>query len=217
MNLVELRSETRRRLDDRALPTLWSDLEIDGWINEAEREAAERARLIHDETTPRVARINARIGVGRYELDPHVIAVDRVYSPSRGYVLARTTREKLDEGRGRWQTRTGSPCEFFERENYIRLVPSPIAVEVIELAVWRLPLRQMADDCHCPEIASRNHERLLDWVLHRAYSRKDSDTESPIEAANHEKAFEASFGIRRDSNVQRKQRLHRVPIVKRRW
>ena len=48
MTLSELRTLTRQRLRDTVKPYFVSDLEIDAYLNEAEREACERALLIED-------------------------------------------------------------------------------------------------------------------------------------------------------------------------
>jgi hypothetical protein len=48
MNLKELRLAAREDLDDTAKPYLWSDAFLNNGANEAENEAARRARLIVD-------------------------------------------------------------------------------------------------------------------------------------------------------------------------
>jgi hypothetical protein len=55
MNLLDLRGAARIRLEDTVGPPyLWDDNEIDSYINQAEREACERALLIEDDTPPSV-------------------------------------------------------------------------------------------------------------------------------------------------------------------
>jgi hypothetical protein len=56
MNLLDLRAAARIRIEDTVGPPyLWDDPEIDHYINQAEREACERAKLIEDDTPPSVA------------------------------------------------------------------------------------------------------------------------------------------------------------------
>jgi hypothetical protein len=51
MNILDLRAAARLRLEDTVGPPyLWDDAELDGYINQAEREACERAKLIEDDS-----------------------------------------------------------------------------------------------------------------------------------------------------------------------
>lgn len=77
MNLAALLAETRLRLDDEAQPYRHADGVLTGWLNEAQREAAERARLIVDSATPEITRIALRDGVAAYPLDPRILFVQR--------------------------------------------------------------------------------------------------------------------------------------------
>ncbi len=217
MNLEELRTEFRERADDLAEPYLWADTAVNRWINEAEREAAERARLIYDEST-KLSRINLEPGKAEYTLSPLVLDVDQFatrVSDSRR--IDRITREQLDQHGRHWLEAVGDPVSFYFIGNVLRPYPAPVKADTLQLSVWRLPRETMEGNQDEPEIAERYHERLLDWVLFRAFSKRDPDTHDPGRAANYEAAFEASFGIRRDSNVQRKQRRHRVTTTKPIW
>ena len=67
------------------------------------------------------------------------------------------------------------------------------------------------------KIPERFHERLMDWVLHRAYLKQDADTFDPNKAATSLALFVQAFGERPDANVQRKQRDRQPPIVQSNW
>lgn len=216
MNLKALIDAMRLRLDDKAQPYLWSKEELTEYINEAHAEAAERARLIYDETGP-LTRVTVTAGKAEYALSPDILGIDRVLLVSRGDVLDRTTREELDCSLSRWPTIEGLPRMFFEREKYLRLVPTPAAADTLNLSLWRLPKAELCNDADCPEIPERFHRRMLDWAYHLAYLKRDSETFSPEKANYFEARFIDGFGIRPDSNVQRKQRLHRAPTVRSSW
>lgn len=217
MNLADLRKDARRRLDDQAAPFLWKDEELDSYINNAEAEAATRALLLYDTSTPRVVEIALKVGVAEYKLCADVVRIDYATLNSTGRKLRRAYQQDLEEADCRWTTSTGRAEAFVENESSIRVYRIPEATDVIRMALWRLPLCPMKEPTDCPEIHGRYHRLLVDWVCHEAYIRRDSDGYDPAKAAAHETLFTASFGPRETADVYRKQRLRRVPVVKARW
>lgn len=75
----------------------------------------------------------------------------------------------------------------------------------------------MAADDDAPEIHERFHRRMIDWALRCAYLTQDADTFDEQAAMKYEAAFDRSFGVRLDSNVQRKHRSKRPNTVKSNW
>lgn len=219
MNLGEAKKDIRRRLDDVAAPFLWSDAEIVSYINEAQKEAAERALLIYDETSS-LTEIAVQAGVATYDLDPRVLRVDRVFSVDRGRALNRTTVPVLDQESPRWEVRQGRPHSFIEEARYLRLFPIPAAAGEIRLSLWRVPLEPFGCDAQNDEefeIDARHHVRMLDWALSLAYLKRDVDTYDEQKSAVYAAKFTESFGVRPDANMQRKQRIKRVPICRPSW
>jgi len=195
MTLAELRAAFRSRADDTLEPFLWPDSEITLYLNEAQKEACERAHLIEAETT--VALVP---GTERYTLGKDVLAVLHARTPSR--VLAR--------GEDRHRLRKD---EFAETQRGTLWVRSPSVAETLTLTVSRLPV-SMAADADTPEIHQRYHYRLLDWVMRCAYLKQDTEAFDAKTATFHESLFELSFGKRPDANVQRKQREVRPFVVR---
>ena len=74
MKLKAIRQEARFRLDDEVRPYFWKDEWLDAAINEAEREACIRARLIEDNSS-NVTSIDIVTTEKRYELSPLIIDV----------------------------------------------------------------------------------------------------------------------------------------------
>ncbi len=213
MNLQELRAEFRERVDDLAQPYLWADESVNRWLNEAEREATERARLLYDESTI-VSRITLRAGVPEYKLNPLIIDIDKAgVLASTGRHVLRTPREQV-ERIPNWQQTAGNPSFFFFTDDTLSVWPVPPADDSLQLRVWRYPREVMERDEDEPEIPARYHMRMVDWACHLAYLKRDADAEDQRRADRHEAAFINSFGIRRDSNVQRKQRRHRAITTK---
>lgn len=203
--------------------TLWSDDEIAGYLTEAVNEAAERALLIEDHTTPAACTITLQPGVGEYKLHPAVLRIKRL--SWNGRPLSETSTEELDDEHLAWETLPGRPCRFVHTgSDTLRLFRIPRAEDIavastLALTVYRTPLEPYSADngSEVPELKTLYHDRLMQWMYRCAYLKKDSETFDPNAAAKHEAAFTASFGQRPDANVQRKRRDKRPPVVRMRF
>lgn len=223
MKVAEFIEAFRDTVADREVPPFWSDTQIVRYLNEAVQEACERAKLIEDRLTPAVCTVTLAPDVSTYQLHPSVFEIKR--ATLRGRPLDETSIEELDDECPGWENWKGSPRLFiFEqasgvRPASIRLVRIPTQADTLALTVYRGALKPLSADMDQgrPEIPERFHDRLMDWVLHRAYLKQDADTFDPNKAAESLGLFIQSFGERPDANVQRKQRDRRPPIVTVNW
>ncbi|GKT19799.1 hypothetical protein AVHY2522_23810 [Acidovorax sp. SUPP2522] len=223
MKVEDFISDFRATVDDVELPYLWSSELIVRYLNEAVQEACERAKLIEDRLTPAVSTITLEPNVSTYQLHPSVFEIKRI--TLRGKPLDETSVEALDEDCCGWESMKGLPRWYiFEqasgtRSASLRLVRTPTEADTLALTVYRGALKPLCADLDQgrPEIPERFHERLMDWVLHRAYLKQDADTFDPGKAAESLALFVQAFGERPDANVQRKQRDRRPPIVRSNW
>jgi len=217
VNLEDLLAELRVRLDDEAQPYLWSDETLVAYLNEAEREACVRARLIYDDTTPEFTVLAVTAGNPIVALDTRVLAVDRAILDGRE--LDRTNVLEMDRRHHgwNWRERTGRPFEFIEEQTSLRLAPVPQENGVLRLSLWRLPTRDMVALTDEPEIAQRFHLQMIEWAIHLAFKRRDADAEDAQRAALAAATFTAAFGERPSADVQRKQKIKRVPVVRPQW
>lgn len=221
MQVSEFIKRFRTTVQDVADGQFWSDPEIIGYLNEAVQEACERAKLIEDRSTAAVCSISLLAGESTYDLHPSVFEIKRL--TFRGRPLGETSVEALDCESPGWESRVGTPrCFVFEQASgvspaRVRLVPAPSAAESIALTVYRGALAPLSIGIDEPEIAARFHERLLDWMFHRAYLKQDADAFDPNKAATSLGLFVQAFGERPDANVQRKQRDRSPPIVHSNW
>lgn len=188
MNLSELRAAFRLRADDNAKPYLWSDEEVDMYLNEAQMEAAISAFLISKSIDLDLTAGQQEYEVPAYVLKTHSIAQDEVN-------LAFT-----DNGHG-----------------VITLARAPTADATVKMIAFCLPSKPMASDSDSPEVHSKHHYRMLDWALRCAYLKHDADAFDQQAADRHEALFERSFGYRHTANAQRKQRDNKPPIVRAHW
>lgn len=209
MKAVNLFTVFREQTGDENAPLLWEDSELYRFLNEAEVEACRRARLIVDTQNvagvDNVCRITLANAVALYNLDRRVIYVRRALMAGRTIPLCGMDYRDLDEDQPGWQSRTGQVIGYVRgldtgkfRPYRIPTTASLAAGSTVDLLVVREPLNPMsqADASDEPEINSRYHLALLDWVYWRAYSKKDSQAYDPKLAAEHLAMFEAEFGTR---------------------
>lgn len=217
MTLVDLISAFRARTDDATEPHLWSDDEVALYLNEAQADAAQRAKLIRDTTTPEVTQIAVTASGTDYPLHASVLSVERAKLASQSRPLEPITVAELDASYPGWENMVGQPKFYVEDNGRIRLVPQSPMDDTLSLTVFRLPLVEMKQDTDAPEIHAKYHYRMLDWALRCAYLKQDSETLDKGKAGEYQAMFEQSFGMLPDANVQRKQRARQSTIVKMDW
>ncbi|GAA0721297.1 hypothetical protein [Dokdonella soli] len=205
MILSDLLVQARAQLDDTALPTLWSDPDVTGWLNEAIDEVCLRRRGILDSTTPSICSLAITPYVQRYHLDPTILKVERVRLGSNPVPLKKFTMGLMDDRVEYWDFpyRAGPPQFWFSDQDnkdhlVLVVVPFPNIADTMALSVWRMPL-----DCEylkapkdTPPMPFYLHRGLTDWVEYRAYDRKDAETYDPARSDRAYKRFEDRYGKR---------------------
>lgn len=208
MTKAELLAAARLVLGDVATPYLWSDLELTSYLEDAEKEAAERADLIEADGVETYCTVAVVAETPTYQLSPLVYEVERARIAGEGQFLKRTSRDKLDSTSPVWEDESGTPREYYLTGNALRLVPNPSAEGTLNLVVLRLPVAPMGTS---PEINVRHHRRMLDWVYRQAFLKRDADTYNETESLKYERMFAASFGERKDAKLSTRQLKH-TPI-----
>lgn len=229
MTAAELIDAFRARVTDQTAPYLWSDEEVQEFLDDAHNEAVERSSGIRDSATAAICTIAVTAGVADYDLSNRVLSVERAKLDNRNLPLELTSTAEMDRGTSMrvrdwrssypgylssnqtgsgWEQQEGQPkylvLEFDRARWRAKLAPIPTESDTLRLQVYRLPLVSLTDDLE-PEIAFRLHIRLVDWMEFRAYSKKDSETNDEAKAARAAAVFEGAFGARIDANVRRKQ------------
>lgn len=195
MNLQQFRDQFRRDTRDDRTPPMWSDDEIDGYANDAEDEACRRALLLVDSTSS-AAEVSLSAGDLGVELHPSVIYIRRARSANAGQFSPKVARSMDDEIPGWEDTAPGRPVVFVPdwQSGYLRLWPPSATDDVVRLTVVRTPIKPMTADSDVPEIPTRYHRALLDWMKHLGYQKQDADTMDLVKAAKFEERFAAEFG-----------------------
>jgi hypothetical protein len=207
----------RARAFDTAAPYLWSDVELQEYLDDAQNEAAERALLLRDSSTAEICEVAITAGESTYLLDERILQIERAKLDSQTRPLVLTSVDELDRTSPGWGSRTGSTTTIAidaEGAGWVaRLVGVPSVDDTLRLQVFRLPMQSIALPGDEPEIAKRLHVRLVDWMMFRAYSKKDAETKDEVKAAEYEAIFTSAFGPRVDANVRRKQRDRSPKVV----
>lgn len=221
MTLGELILAYRTDAFDQVAPYLASDAQVKLWLNEAQDEAAVRARLLRETQDDCMCVIDVWADESVYELHDAVYEIDYIAFRATG-AAERTPLELvstgwLDKNQSGWRDRTGCPRWAIQDERTIRLAPTPSVAGEVLLEVYRLPKETMDDDDDEPEIHRANHRSLVDWALFRAFSIPDSDQFDDDRSARALGRFTARFGLRPDADLRRMTRHdaehHNVAIL----
>jgi len=214
MTLDELIAQFRVDTDDKVAPYLSETDDVTAWLNEAEQEAAIRARLLHDVATPAVCTIVVTAGASVYPLHAAILDITRAeFTPTgstTGYEMHLTNRVELDRTQAGWRTRTGVPHHAIQTDTTLQLGCLPSTGGTIALECYRLPLKNIEDSSsEAPEIGRVHHRHLVQWALHRCYSRPDAEINDPGRAAKAEYEFTRVFGLRPDADYRRASQANR--------
>lgn len=215
MNLEALRRRLRTDiLDDVQAPRLWSDEQLDAYINEAAMEAAVRSPWTCGARD--VVPFTALEGERSYPLPAGTIAIDRVRM--LGKVLTRVALADLPEARGA-ESRKGAPSAFvFESSltggaGTLDLYPLP-SFEAPATAELRRTPDPLVNDEDEPVAPVHVRPYLLEWAAYRAFSLRDSDSSDLARAARHEANFTTVFGPRFAMETMRTRTERRRHVVK---
>jgi hypothetical protein len=214
MTLEELIAQFRVDTDDKVPPYLSETDDVTAWLNEAEQEAAIRARLLYDVSTTAVCSISVTAGDGVYPLHSAILDITRAeFTPTgstTGDELHLTDRVELDRTQAGWRTRTDVPRHAIQTDTTLQLGCLPSTGGTIALECYRLPLKNIEDSSsEAPEIGRVHHRHLVQWALHRCYSRPDAEINDPGRAAKAEAEFTRVFGLRPDADYRRTSQANR--------
>ncbi len=221
MTLAELIAQFRTDTDDLQSGNLSSSDNITLWLNEAEEEAAIRAKLIHESVNVGVCSIAITAGINVYPLHATVLDITRAdFTPigsTEALNLTLCDRIEQDRMRPDWRNTTDVPKEVIQTDISIRMGCIPSVGGTLKIECYRTPLTAMAQDTETPEIGRVHHRHLVQWALHRCYSRPDSEIHDPGRSALALAEFTRFFGIRPDADVRRSFSQNRPMFNKAVW
>ena len=220
MTLEDLIRRFRTLAVDKVQPYLFADEDVTDWLNDGQRQACIRGRLLREDANPAVCEIALTPGQRTYPLHKSVYEIINarivpVSGRSRPVFLA--SREWMDENMPDWRDEQG-PAEFaIQDDTSIRVSGAVTAGDKLAIECYRTPLKMLANDTDKPEIHEAHHEHLIQWALHKAFSVVDADTFDPQRSDRSEAAFTNYFGRMPDSDLRRMTREdvphHNAPIL----
>jgi len=211
MKVGKIIEQFRDEVDDTAAPYLWGDTELIGYLNEAEVEACRRARLLVDSKTAEVCQIAITADEQDFALDPRVITIRRAKLAEESYPLEFKSIAALDEEYPAWDGDPASIPEYYfadANSASIAIYPKHETTDTLHLTVVREPLTPVNDKEDTPEIPSRYHFGLINWMKHRGYMKPDSETKNPELSVLALQLFENDFGKRRSAVDERFEMEH---------
>lgn len=220
MTLEDLIRRFRTLAVDKVQPYLFADEDVIDWLNDAQRQACIRGRLLREDANPAVCEIALTPGQRTYPLHKSVYEIINarivpVSGRSRPVFLA--SREWMDENMPDWRDEQGQAEFAIQDDTSIRVVGVITTGDKLVIECYSTPLKMLANDTDKPEIHEAHHEYLIQWALHKAFSVVDADTFDPQRSDRSEAAFTNYFGRMPDSDLRRMTREdvphHNVPVL----
>ena len=217
MRREALRRRVRLLAQDTTLPYLWQDEDIDDWLNEAQQEAAIRARLLRATPASHPALCEFSLTAG----ETAIALPERLYEISyQEWVIGAerrplklVSREWMDTTLPGWRAMPAAEPDYLVQDRQaLEVVPPPIAAGAVLIEGYRLPEPMVADDEE-PGIPLAHHIHLVQWALHVGYSLPDAETFNPGKSQAAEAEFTRYFGARPDADLRadtRNDETHRI-------
>ena len=217
MHREALRRRVRLLAQDTTLPYLWQDEDIDDWLNEAQQEAAIRARLLRATPASHPALCEYPLAAG----ETAITVPDQLYEISHQEWAAGSERRPLKLVSREWMDTTlpgwrampaADPDYLVQDRQQLEVVPPPIADGSVRIEGYRLPEPMQADNDE-PRIPLAHHIHLVQWALHVGYSMPDAEIFNPGKSQAAEAEFTRYFGARPDADLRadtRNDETHRI-------
>lgn len=208
MTLQDLIRRFRVLADDRTEPLFWQNEDVVDWLNDAQRQACIRGRLLREDEDSSICEIPLDADTHTYPLHASVYELIHLQiTPASGKPrrISLVTREWLDGRMPEWRELDEPACYAIQNETSIRIVGKITDGDTLNLECYRLPL-VLRDDNDEPEIHAAHHEALIHWALHRAFSVPDAEKFDPQRSQNSEEEFTRYFGLLPDSDLRRSTR-----------
>lgn len=191
----------RERLDDTVVPYRHSAEAVMSALNDAQRQAAIRKRLVLDRTTEDVCTYAVAVDGDTVTLHPRVLAVRsaRWSETSPAAPLTLTTLKVMDKDCPAWtEADSATPTAVIVDAETGKLVlyPPTDTAGTLTLSVWRSPLEseEMEDGEDEPIIDETFHRDLIDWAEHLLFLGKDGEEGDTQRSNAAEQRFTAKFG-----------------------
>lgn len=224
MNSTELLTEFRNSVFDLAEPQMWSQEEILGYMDDAQKMFCRFTGGLADSSTPEITRITAKANEEFVSYDPRILKLRSVVRVSDGKNIPIVNYEDhqfgeaWDDDYGRVSsssvltTQTGDIRQVITGldANKLRVVYIPEVDTPLRLIVMRLPLREVCQLKQTLEVDEQHHRHLILWMKHLAYAKQDAETFDKTASESGKADFEAYCRMVRE---ERERREHKPRLI----
>lgn len=180
----------RSEMNDAEAPYLWSDLEVYGYIDDAQKMFCRKTDGISDATKAKVVNITVTPDTDWVKTHPSIKLIRRATRMDTGRPIdVINNQDMLD--RGWYFDGSKGPVKALvvgEEQHKAQVYPISNETMTIRLLVYRLPLELIEGDQDF-EIIERHHRHLLLWVKSLAYLKQDAETYDKSKANEFEGRF----------------------------
>lgn len=185
----ELYDRFRTDIVDVAVPQLWTEDEVWGYMDAAHKKFVRLMGGISDSSSS-MTELDVAVGDKWIDIDPRILKIRHAQKTTNDAELQIVNFEDTellnrDNDYGvrrvfKLNNDTG-PLQYLVvgMERYkVRCVPIPDTAETVYLIVYRLPLETISSTSNTSEfeIEEFHHEYLLLWMKHLAYLKQDAET-----------------------------------------
>ncbi len=193
MTVEELIARARARTDDTVSPYLVSDEDLVAFANEAQNQACERALLLHDYTST-LCSFTTEAAVAAYPLDRRILAVTRASVDGSHIPLEPLNTHDSYLYQVAQSLGAGRPQALHNTRGHIVGEATPDAEKKGSRIIYRYPLKALTETDQVPEIPAVYHEKLVDWMVFRAFGKWDVELYNKSDRDAALAAFQVSFG-----------------------
>lgn len=209
MNAEQLRDLFRSEMSDTEEPYLWSDDEVDSFIEDAQRMFCRFTDGVADATTACVTQLNVKPGTTWLDTHPSLLKIRALRRADTGRPVEVLNEEDMPERNMRFDGRQGTVQALVVgmEADRARVWPDSSETVTLQATVFRLPLKPAADGF---EIAPVHHRHLLLWTKHLAYEKHDAETYDKRKSQEFEQAFRAYCEQAKDEERRKRHKPRSV-------
>lgn len=226
-NLLDIIRLARLRLDDLPGDSVrqdwenddtglkWTNWELATYANQAQEEVAARVP-IQDSDTAECCEIALSLADGPiYNTHGQILYIKRIRLDGESMDLGKTREEEMDQNFPAWEDQDAdTPTRYLDNrdEDKIYFWPPPNGNFTAKLEVGRLPLTSMRwDHRHIdkPEIKSKHWFDLVDYMVHLAYLKRDTETFDEKASNRALQVFNLKFGDRPNRRIEKENEVER--------
>lgn len=214
MNSTAMLAMFRSDVRDEAVPFLWSDTEVFGYVNDAQNMFCRLHGGIADATSA-VARVVVTAGNAFAPVSPLILKIREARRAADWREVDIVNFEDLNSHSSqayRMDATLGQVDAMVVgmEANTVRLVRVPSEAQIIQLTVYRLPLAPITAVAQSLEIDEQHHRHLLLWAKHLAHQKQDAETYDK----GRSEAFKSEFYAYCDmAKAERERREHKYRTI----